>query len=361
MSGLPAEALQAAVAAALAPRLRIAYLPDEQLDNAYTLRMREILGTFGEVERYEGVKAALLRLISAQPQRHDLVVANWIENALINPATGRIAPLATLKLFLRTWLMTRFARQSAFVRHNAYPHAVRPGSARLAKRLVDALERMFDVVLTHSGAEASTSSRHRQRHYCPHPLYRIERAGDADGDDALSGFALPSRYFLVFGRLVAHKRLEKLIAAFPAEHNLVIAGAVGDVDYVKYLLALRRSNCFVRPGFLSEARAQQLVAQADGVVISHAEADVVVSGTFFYTLSVGRPVYAVATPFLRWTQPRIDPALLHLADDLDGLCELIRQAQPPAISATAEATVQREFGDAAVRQALATAFGFGAT
>lgn len=357
MSGLPAEALQAAVAAALAPRLRIAYLPDEQLDNAYTQRMREILAGFGEVERYEGVKAELLRLISAQPRHYDLVVANWIENALINPASGRIAPVATLKLFLRTWLMTRFARQSAFVRHNTYPHAVRAGSEHLAKRLVDALERMFDVVITHSGAEASTSS----RHYCPHPLYRIEHADAADSDDALSGFALPPRYFLVFGRLVAHKRLEKLIAAFPAEHNLVIAGAVGDVDYVKYLLALRRSNCFVRPGFLSEARAQQLVAQADGVVISHAEADVVVSGTFFYTLSVGRPVYAVSTPFLRWTQPRIDPALLHLADDLDGLCELIRNAPSPAIPATAEASVQREFGDAAVRQALAAAFGFGAT
>lgn len=335
-------------------RLRIAYLPDEDLGNAYTLRMREILSAFGEVERFDGVKAALVRLLTGRWRRYDLLVANWIDNALLDPASGRIAPAASIKLFLRTLVMNACARKAAFVRHNNYPHATRRGSERLAMRLVDALERLFDVVITHSGAEAG-----RRRHYCPHPLYRLTPQAGGPGTGAekgdLTDMGLPPRYFLVFGRLVPHKRIEDLMAAFPHHRNLVVAGAVGDAAYVEKLAQMQRPNLFLRPGFLSESRAQQLVAGADGVVISHGEGDVVVSGTFFYALSLGRPVFAMATPFLRWVSPRVGPALLHLADDLDGLCALIQRTPSVPVPLLARAAVQWEFGDDAVRAALAAA------
>lgn len=347
---------------------KIAYIPMEDVGNAYTLRMREILSSFGNVERYEGIKAWLLRLLKGDWRRYDIVFVNWMENDFVTLRTGRIAWARTCKIMLKTALLKLSTRQAVFVRHNQYPHATRCGHERLAHWLVDRYERFFDVVLTHSGAELPACNEkrgaHRVRRYLPHPLYRrapvlksVNQPTTNSSTEIPQLPALPERYFLAFGRISPYKKIDQLAQAFPENQVLVVAGAIGDAAYAARLHEIHRENFIYLPGYLSEAQAQQLVAGAQGVVLAHAEANVVVSGTFFYAMSLGCPVYAVETPFLNWVAPRIDPALLTLGRDISDLCQHIARAERTSVSVSVQQALEHEFGDASIRAALAAALG----
>jgi hypothetical protein len=92
------------------------------------------------------------------------------------------------------------------------------------------------------------------------------------------------------------------------------------------------------------------------VVIAHHSASTIVSGTFFYALSLQRHVFAVRTPFLDWIAPRLGPDILTLADDVEHLCKLIESSKCAPLTEESRLIVQRELGDEAVRSALAIAF-----
>ena len=325
-------------------RPRIGYLPwfDDSIEKGYTVRMRELLGTLGDVMRFDGV------MPTWRSGRLDWLVVNWTDNDLLDRRTKTVVWRKAVKLFAKTIAWRLAARRLAFVRHNVYPHAVAAGHEARAARWVDRYERLFDVVLTHSGDDSQ-----RPRHYCPHPLYhRVDGAIDRALIDAL-----PEHYVVLFGRLVRYKRIAELIDAFPDDRTLVVIGAVGDRGYAAELVAKARANVIVAPGLMPEAEAQAIVSRSTALLIAHADADVVVSSSFFFGMSLAVPVLAVATPYLRWIAPRIGPQLLRLADDIDGLCRMLDAERTPM--ATTDA-IEREFGDAAVRRALADALDDGA-
>jgi glycosyltransferase involved in cell wall biosynthesis len=332
---------------------RIAYIPDDDMGNAYTGRMRELLASFGEVERCAGIKS-LLRQLPHSFRRYDVIVVNWMDNAIVAFGTGRISVRGITQLFFKTLLLKAFARRMVFVRHNNYPHYTAAGSESSAQRLVDFYENLFDAIVTHSGA--AVASGRRERFYCPHPLYHAE-APSADISSALPGAVPAGEYFVAFGRIEPYKKIDALIENFPRNRILVVAGSVGDAAYAERLAGMKRDNVIFLPGRLSEAAAQQLVLASAGVVIANADPDVVVSGTFFYAMSLGRPIYAVTTSFLSWVQDRVGSELLVLGPDLKRLCRTLSSADPRRVSAASRAAVEHEFGDGAVRQALARALG----
>src|SRR6201999_3331671 len=107
--------------------------------------------------------------------------------------------------------------------------------------------------------------------------------------------------------LVRYKRIERLIAAWPPDAALVVAGAPGDRADAAELQAVAPRNVLAHAGRVAEPVAQALVARSAGLVMAHADADVVVSSSFYFAMSLGVPVLAVETPFLRWIAPRLDP------------------------------------------------------
>jgi glycosyltransferase involved in cell wall biosynthesis len=333
------------------PPPTIAFLPDYKVANAYTVRMQEILSSFGRLEKL-GTKARVLRLLRGSLQRVDLVVVNWEENALVSQKTRGVSPAGTIKLLLKVIAMKLFARRMVFVRHNHYPHATRPKSTSNARWLVDRYESAFDFVFVHSGAELQTHNGTTRRHYLPHPLYRTV----SDTSREAPPMELPERYFVAFGRIVPYKKTDSLMMAFPASENLVVCGEVGNRDYAAALGRINRKNVIYRPGYVSEEAAQALVTGAQAVVIAHDSASTIVSGTFFYALSLERHVFAVRTPFLDWIAPRLGPDILTLADDIEHLCRSIESWKCTPLSEESRLIVQRELGDEAVRSALAIAF-----
>jgi glycosyltransferase involved in cell wall biosynthesis len=271
---------------------------------------------------------------------------------LVSDKTRRVSVCAAAKLFAKAVAMRLVARRSVFVRHNHYPHAVRPQSAAFARWLIDRYESLFDLVFVHSGAELGTRRGQPRRHYVPHPLYRkLPNVTQQPADESL-----PARYFVAFGRIAAYKNLESLMTSFPENETLVVCGEVGDAEYVRRLASLERPNLVFRPGYLSEEAAQALVMGAQAVVIAHASTSNIVSGTFFYALSLHRPVFAIRTPFLDWISPRLGPDVLTLADDMQQLCKLIEKSACRPLSEDSLHIVQQELGDEAVRAALEIAF-----
>jgi glycosyltransferase involved in cell wall biosynthesis len=309
----------------------IAFLPDYKVANAYTVRMQEILSSFGRLEKL-GAKSRALGLLRGKLQRVDLVVVNWEENALVSRKTRGVSAAGTVKLLLKIVAMKLFARRMVFVRHNHYPHSTRAKSAPVVRRLVDRYEGLFDFVFVHSGAELETHNR-TKRHYLPHPLYRM--ICDTAREELPP--ELPARYFVMFGRIIPYKHIDSLMTAFPESENLVVCGEVGNADYAAALARIKRQNIIYRPGYIAEEAAQALVKGAQAV-------------------SLQRHVFAVRTPFLDWIAPRLGPDILTLADDIGHLCRLIEKSKCTPLSEESQLIVQRELGDEAVRSALAIAF-----
>ena len=115
-----------------------------------------------------------------------------------------------------------------------------------------------------------------------------------------------------------------------------------------------------RPGLLPEADAQAIVSNATALLISHADEDVIVSSSFFYAMTLQVPVVAVETPFLRWISTRVGPDLLRLHANVGALCASIgsEPVRPDPTDPLSVTTVEREFGDATVREALRRALDF---
>lgn len=330
--------------AVTAPRRRIAYVPITDVNNAYVSRMQEILRRFGDIEQFMRPAQFLHELLNGRLRRYDATIFNWVENDFLEQ--GVISRKNIVKVLIKTMVARLMSRRLVFVRHNIYPHALRAGQEGAARRLIDWYERRFDVVVSHSGAHLGQRGR-----YCPHPLYRTVDDAGLDVQQLVPG--LPQDYFVMFGRVARYKCIAEVARAFPPQRNLLIIGSVTDEDYGREIAAIDRPNVFYRPGYIDEAQAQCLIRHSQGIVLAHAGENTVVSGSFFYAMSLPVPVLAVETPFLRWVAPQVGDDLLALAPDLDGLAQLARQFVRDDAASDAARRLDLAFGDQAVADALA--------
>ena len=188
-------------------RLRIAYFPDEDIGNAYSTRMREILSSFGIVEPFKGIKSCIKNRLTGQ-KNCDLVVINWVDNEVASSIfLNWISITGTIRIYVKALIMRLTVRKVIFIRHNNYPHTLTGNSAILAKWLIDGYEKLFNVVLTHSGAHVTP-----HRLYCPHPLYKRAHNDDIKDNSEL----IPcEKYYVSFGRISPYKNLESLMTEFP--------------------------------------------------------------------------------------------------------------------------------------------------
>ena len=327
-------------------RLRIGLLPYESGVNLYAERLRANLSELGDVVPLGTPLQRIARAFMKKPS-FDVVIAGWLENALVS-TRGRLSLIGLCKMLVQTALLRAQARRVVYVRHNRYPHHAKRSQARTLTRLLDGFERLYDITMTHSPAETGP-----RRAYCPHPLY------DTVQDDSLlpREIDLLPGYFVVFGRIAPYKNIEALIQGFPDNQRLLVAGVVDDDAYARRLMQLRRPNVVIAPGYLSEAQAQSVLRRAAGVVVSHAADDVIVTGSFFYAISASKPVYAVATPFLRAVQAQVGRQVLQTADDIAGLCQLLGEhTHQRAASAAEWNAVRAAFSDTSICQHLTALF-----
>lgn len=325
----------------------IGYIPFVSADNAYVERTIEILSTFAEVRDVPSLRQFLERPFAYRFRSYDFIVANWVENGMVKK-DGSISSKGVLGFVLTILMLKILARRVVFVRHNNYPHNASAKSGRWAAKFIDFAENFFDNVVTHSGHNLA-----RRRTYIPHPLYRVPAVQSSESAES-------GNYFLIFGRILPYKKIEGLIAGITDNVHLVIAGSSPDERYIEKLRNLSRGK-HVRliNRFIDDDEAARLARASLGIVVTHNDEDMVVSGTLFYALSVGVPIFIVSSPFVEWLQQECTLPGVTVGPDVHSICELLSRVNggAPCMHHCARRDVERFFGDDVVKRGWLNVFG----
>lgn len=318
----------------------IGYAPLSSVDNAYVGRTIEMLSTFAEVREVPSLREFLKSPSSYRRHCYDFIVLNWIENGIVK-RDGTLSAKGLIAFVIHILIIKTLARKVIFVRHNNYPHNASACSGKWAANFIDAAEKLFDGVVTHSGHHRS-----RRRHYIPHPLYRIPEV-------ASSGPAGEGGYFFVFGRILPYKKIDELIAGVSSDVRLVIAGSSPDDEYIQKLRCLSQGKSVqLITKYIDDGEAARLARASRGIVITHNDEDMVVSGTFFYALSVGVPIITVSSPFVEWFQKEYRLPGVTVGSNISSVCELLskEQAGDTCARGPEKRVVEELFGDDVVKR-----------
>ena len=172
----------------------------------------------------EFVKRPLTYILA---KRVDYLIVNWLESELSNKE-GKISILGTLKFFVYLVFFKLVADKLIYVRHNMYPHNMHGVSAKIAQHITNIAEKLFCYKkVAHSGHLT-----HAGYIYIPHPLY-----DSVDFSEINKG-----EYFIIFGKIERYKNIESVINEWNNENLLIIAGAVGDCDYLREIMLLAENK-----------------------------------------------------------------------------------------------------------------------
>lgn len=324
-------------------KLSIAYFPFENKDNRYTDNFKKILSNFGDIAEAPPLKSVFRRFAV---RRFDVLILNWSDNNFVNKKKGTISIFGVLKEFSRIAVYKIISRKTVFVRHNVYPHDAAESSKQKAIRIIGLYEKCFDLCWVHSGHMVE-----ERRLYVPHPLYEI--GGDIHALPA--HLHLPEKYFVVFGRIQPYKKIDRLIEILPDDINIVVCGSCPDQEYKKELNALNKANVTIMAEFITDEMARDLILHSSGVVICHAEEDMIVSGSIVFAISLGVPVFAIETPFIAWFHDTVNARMIVAASSFPDLADKMRRCQSQ-ITDDDIALSQAHFSDRAVISHVASSF-----
>lgn len=272
-------------------RIRVAVYPNRH-PNAVIQNLKKVIAAVPGVDVVDfpswrdACRIAALRglLRRPAPPLVDVLVLNWPE-WLLTDARGRLSGRGAAKFAAKMVLFEKCGRHVIYVRHNRTPHGMTGIDAKLAEKIVDAAAQRCAREVCFSETSDSVTT------YVPHPLYQIRA-------DSQAG---PGDYFIIFGQIEPRKHIENAIAAWPrGGPELKIAGIASDREYVERLRTLASGQHITfHEGPLPESEAADLVARARALLLTHASAHAFVSGSFFFALSVGTPVFSPPHPYLQ--------------------------------------------------------------
>ncbi|ENZ4855050.1 hypothetical protein ACSGEN_01555 [Klebsiella pneumoniae] len=294
---------------------KLVYFPKSGGANAYPLRMQKILASFSDVEGLN-LKGTMQEILKFNFSKKDVLVLNWIESDIIGK-TGRVSLTGISKILLKILIFKLKFKKIIFVRHNIYPHKANKENSNKATKLVDKLEGLFDHKVVHSPVYTKDGYE-----YIPHPLYTYPLV--IDNKNLVE---CDNNKFIIFGRILEYKKFEVIIESFPAEQELLIVGHCEDYGYLDKIKALIREkkNITIFPSYLDDKEAKELINSTGGLIISHADEDMIVSGSFFYGLTIGVKMYAVSTPFLKWAEEQFGNDIIETFPDVVSLCKRIER------------------------------------
>ena len=294
-------------------KIKIGYYPFTTKDNPYVERTKEILGNFCEVRETPSIRKAILNPWIMLRHRNDATILNWTDNHIVS-RNGKISLLGIVSLLVYLALIKASSKKILFVRHNNYPHHCIPGTGKIASRIIDRLERFFDRAITHSGHNQSA-----HRVYIPHPLYKEETTSQET----------PGDHYLIFGRILPYKKIEQLIANIPATISVIVAGSAPDKDYLENLYSCAEGkNITFIPRYIPAKEAEHIAKTSRGILITNNDADMVVSGSYFYAFSLGIPIYTVSTPFAEWASEELKISDLNIFKTVNELCLQLSDSSP---------------------------------
>ncbi|HBQ2132642.1 TPA: glycosyltransferase [Klebsiella variicola] len=263
---------------------KIGYFPPPSEKNSYTIRMSDLLGQFGDVTPISPKKwkNAFFGI-----KKYDVIVFNWLENRCFGK-NGKFKFSSFIISMLWFSIMKHSARKIIYVRHNIYPHNILDKNKKLSVKIMNYFERKSSYTVVHSKSACTGG-----RVYIPHPLYELKSFSPVSVIE-------DEKYFVCFGRIEKYKKLDELIKNWPLDHKLIIAGSSDDKDYCLHLKKLATGKKIeIIDKFISDEDAYNLVSRAEYSILPSDSKSMIVSGSFFFSISAGTPVIAVKSDFYK--------------------------------------------------------------
>jgi hypothetical protein len=237
------------------------------------------------------------------------------------------------------------SKRVIYVRHNEYPHKVSPRYQDRIRRLIDKGQSLCHAVVAHSPSYAEEHG----YAYIPHPLYRLcqSEAGEPSGE------------YVVFGAIAEYKKISELVAAWHGDRKLLVAGPCDDPAYLNELQGLAADKAVrIEVGYQDQDDMANRLVNSNGVIIVNDPRSMIVSGTFFFALSSGAPVFARKNAFYDWVSSTSVGKYLHTFDSVNALADHVaaiedRRSQE---SASIQRAAEEHFGDEAVLDAWQSLF-----
>ncbi|MEI9988014.1 MAG: glycosyltransferase [Aliidongia sp.] len=143
----------------------------------------------------------------------------------------------------------------------------------------------------------------------PHPLY-------FDGELPAS---TRDNEFLYFGMISRYKGLDRLLATWPKERRLVLAGAVrepGLEAQLNRLIEKRGLDVDIVTRFLPDAELEALLLRTKFVVLPHRDETAIVTGSFYHAASFGANILVRNGDFGRSVQEKFSFVTLFEDDNI---------------------------------------------
>ncbi|UUS57565.1 hypothetical protein MST16_16405 [Acinetobacter sp. YH16040_T] len=289
--------------------LNIYYTPYSNGINSYTNRMVEILSRQGNVVRLNR-KNLFRKFLTLN--YNDVIVVNWLENNIVSRG-GKISYwgfISTLFMFL---FFRLFFKKFIFVKHNHYPHNCNENDIDLAIRMVCFLEKISTISVVHSMVEETEN-----RQYIPHPLYFGGEINTVKNNNETNAY-------IIFGSISRYKKIENILCKLPENINLIVAGKCVDLEYLKELkdLSFGRNNIEFITDYIADEDAIKLIKKCNGMIICHNDKDMIVSGSFFYAISVGSKVYCLENSFFKWASLNLGNEYIEIFENTDSMLQKI--------------------------------------
>ena len=300
-------------------RPSICFMPNDSGFNSYSKIMIDILNSIGDVDTNITYKAILKEILAFNLKKRDLIFINWLESKLVT-RKGRINPLGIVSFFLIILACKIKFRKVIYTKHNFYPHNTNKPLVPFLIFIIEKMSSLCDTVIVHSPTAVK-----KKEIYIPHPLYRFNEEKiecDYNKQKTVHG----SEYsYVVFGSISAYKKIDYLIKAFPSAKRLLILGWSDNQDYLSELsrLADNYPNVNIKTGKFSDEEIKKIIANGYIMILNHHSADMIVSGSFFFGLSIGIPMISFRTPYTEWANDTFGDNLIRLIDNYEQLREMI--------------------------------------
>lgn len=295
-------------------KLSISYYPFNSGVNRYSERMREVLGGFSDVTPLE-LKQEIIYFLKFKKKKGSIAIINWVENMIISSLSGRLKPLGVIKLFFLLFVLKVRYDRVIYVQHNVYPHDTFHTDINRVKWFIEKISLFVDVTVVHSPL-------FNNKKYIPHPLYDSPLEGVEYKEDRQIE-ALP---YLVFGRIEKYKKIDEIIGIFPDNKKLIIAGSCSDEKYADMLSAMvsTKPNITLLSTYLSDEDVKALFSSCSAIIIGHSDPDMIVSGSFFFSLTEQLPILAINSPFLSWVESKLEGDVVKTFSELSLMMDFIK-------------------------------------
>ncbi len=236
----------------------------------------------------------LFSLKNVFQRKQNAVVLNWYEDQPFRKGLSVVTrPLFILSFFFTLLSMRIFSSNVVWVRHNFKPHNVNKAST-LYRIVIKMLSIVATKIVTLEYTPEVKAS------VVKHPLYKTDSQLLAQIHSNTQ--QAKKNDYLYFGSIKPYKRLDSLLAVWPEDKKLVIAGYCADHNHaaeLRQLIRARHLQVTWENAFLTDAELEKTVANSRFVILPHDDNAMISSGTFYYALGLGANIICFDSAFAR--------------------------------------------------------------